>query len=39
MSVTPVIQTINAFNVANGITVTFNIVGNSDLIRSNKLSI
>lgn len=39
MSVTPVIQTINAFNVANGITVTFNIVGNSNLIRSNKLSI
>ena len=39
MSVTPVIQTINAFDVANGTTVRFNIVGNTDLIRSNKISI
>ena len=39
MSVTPVIQTINAFDVANGTTVRFNIVGNADLIRSNKISI
>ena len=39
MSVTPVIQTINAFDVVNGTTVRFNIVGNTDLIRSNKISI
>ena len=39
MSVTPVIQSISAFSVTNGTTILFNIVGNSELIRSNKVTI
>ena len=39
MAITPVIQSISAFSVINGTTIKFNIVGNSELIRSNKVSI
>ena len=39
MAITPVIQSISAFSVTNGTTITFNIVGNSELIRSNKVDI
>ena len=39
MAITPVIQSISAFSATNGTTIIFNIVGNSDLIRSNKVTI
>lgn len=39
MAITPVIQSISAFSATNGTTIMFNIVGNSELIRSNKVTI
>ena len=39
MAITPVIQSISAFSATNGTTIIFNIVGNSELIRSNKVTI